>query len=163
MNVAHSLISMAIITVVLIAVGARAEDVPAKLTPPSGSIPVGAYTAAGVQIYACTANGWTFKAPEANLADAEGKIFAKHHAGPTWEATDGSKATGKVRETAPSPVTGAIPWLLLSAEPSGAGALSAVKFVQRINTTGGIGPTGPCPTPGAEQRVPYTAEYVMYR
>jgi hypothetical protein len=146
---------------------ALADDVPAKLMPPAGTAMLGAYAAKGVQIYVCTAkdgtNAWTLKAPDAQLVDAKGVVFAKHYAGPTWEATDGSKIVGKLMETAPSPAAGAIPWLLLSAQSSGQGALDGVRFVQRIKTSGGVPDSPACPEAGAERRVPYAAEYVFYK
>jgi hypothetical protein len=155
------------VSAVLLAGTSMAQDVPAKLTPPAGVTALGAYTAKGVQIYTCTANGtateWRLKAPEAQLVDANGAIFAKHYAGPTWEAIDGSKAIGKVMEVVPAPTAGAIAWLLLSAESSGQGVLSGARFVQRIKTAGGAVQSSTCPEPGAEQRVPYTAEYVFYK
>lgn len=154
-------------TALLLASAAMAQDIPAKLLPPAGALSLGAFAAKGVQIYACAAHGaaneWTFKGPEAQLVDATGTVFAKHYAGPTWEATDGSKIVGKVIATASAPAADAIPWLLLAANSSGNGVLSDVRFVQRIKTGGGVGPTGACSNPGAEQRVPYTAEYVIYK
>jgi hypothetical protein len=156
-----------IVSALLLAGSSMAQEVPAKLMPPAGTMPLGAYAAKGVQIYVCTAQGaaneWVFRAPEAQLVDAKGSIFAKHYAGPTWEAPDGSKIVGKVMATAPAPTGGAIPWLLLSAEASGNGVLAGARFVQRIKTAGGVGPIGACPNPGAEQRVPYEAEYVIYK
>jgi hypothetical protein len=144
-----------------------AQDIPAKLAPPAGAKLVGKYAAKGVQIYNCVAKGvaneWAFKAPEAVLTDAHGKAFAKHYGGPTWETADGSKIVGKVMANAPAPKAGAIPWLLLSVESSGIGVLAGARFVQRVNTVGGVGPTGACPTAGAEQRVDYTADYIIYK
>jgi hypothetical protein len=81
-------------------------------------------------------NEWGFKAPEAELIDAQGSLFAKHFAGPTWEAPDGSKAVGKVLASELAPKAGAIPWLLLSTQPFGPGGLAGVRFVQRVNTSG---------------------------
>ena len=98
------------------------------------------------------ANEWGFKAPEAELIDAQGRLFAKHYAGPTWEAPDGSKIVGKILANEPAPKADAIPWLLLSAESSGSGVLAGARFVQRIDTSGGVGPTGACPTAGTERR-----------
>jgi hypothetical protein len=104
----------------LFAVSAIARDIPAKLAPPQEGPLVGQYAAKGVQIYVCTvkegASEWGFKAPEADLVDAQGRPFAKHCAGPTWEAPDGSKIVGKILASEPAPKTGAIPWMLLSAE-----------------------------------------------
>ena len=152
--------------VVISTVSAPAQ-VPAKLAPPQGEMLLGKYPAKGVQIYVCRVKGatneWDFKAPEAELVDAHGRPFAKHYAGPTWEAPDGSKIVGKVFATEPAPKAGAIPWLLLSAEPPASGMLAGVRFVQRVNTTGGVGPTGTCPTAGMEQRVDYTADYIFYK
>lgn len=144
-----------------------AQDIPAKLAPPSGAKLVGKYAAKGVQIYNCVAKGvgyeWAFKAPEAVLTDAHGNAFAKHYGGPTWEAADGSKIVGKVMANDPAPKAGTIPWLLLSVESSGTGVLAGARFVQRVNTVGGVGPTGACPTAGAEERVDYTADYIIYK
>lgn len=143
------------------------QGIPAKLAPPEGAQLIGKYAAKGVQIYVCStkngANEWTFKAPEAQLTDSNGKLFAEHYAGPTWEAPDGSKIVGKAVANDPAPKADSIPWLLLSAEPSGSGVLAGARFVQRINTSGGAGPTGTCETAGTERRVDYTADYVFYK
>ena len=156
-----------IVLALLLAGSAMAEDIPAKLAPPADAMLLGAYAAKGVQIYVCTARGaaseWAFKAPEAQLVDAKDIVFVKHYAGPTWEAADGSKIVGKMIATAPAPTADAIPWLLLSAVSSGDGVLAGARFVQRIETVGGVGPTGACSNPGAEQRIPYTAKYVIYK
>jgi hypothetical protein len=152
---------------VLSAVSAVARDVPTKLALPQGTALVGKYAAKDVQIYVCRAKGaateWSFEAPEAALVDSEGRPLARHYAGPTWEAADGSKIVGTVLATEPSPKAGAIPWLLLSTKSSASGVLAGVRFVQRDNASGGVGPTGACPTVRTEQRVGYTAEYILYR
>ena len=151
----------------LFAGSAIAQHIPAKLAPPQEGLLVGKYAAKGVQIYVCSvkgvANEWGFKAPEAELIDAQGRPFGKHYAGPTWEAPDGSKIVGKVLANEPAPKAGAIPWLLLSTESSGSGVLAGARFVQRVNTSGGVGPTGACPTAGTERRVDYTADYIFYK
>ena len=148
-------------------VSAVAQDIPAELAPPQGATLLGRYAAKGVQIYVCRAKGvtneWDFKAPEAELTDARGKPFAKHYGGPTWEADDGSKVEGKALVTEPAPKSGAIPWLLLSANSSASGVLAGVRFVQRINTSGRAGPIGTCQTVGSEQRADYTADYIFYK
>ena len=145
----------------------QSQGVPPALAVQQGAVLLGKYAAKGVQIYVCrvkeAANEWAFKAPEATLVDAEGRPFAKHYAGPTWEAPDGSKAVGKLLANEPAPKAGAIPWLLLSAESSASGALAGVRFVQRVNTSGGVAPSGTCPTVGTEQRVDYTADYIFYK
>jgi hypothetical protein len=151
----------------LSAFSAVAQNMPAELAPPPGDTLVGRYAATGVQIYVCHAKSdgskWSFEAPEAALTDAQGKLFARHYAGPTWEAPDGSKAVGTILATEPAPKADAVPWLLLSAQTTGSGVLAGVRFVQRIDTAGGVKPTGACPADGAEQRVAYTADYAFYR
>src|SRR2546429_7872249 len=44
-----------------------APSVPAALAVPEGNRVAFFFDAVGVQIYACTAGGWVFQAPEANL------------------------------------------------------------------------------------------------
>jgi hypothetical protein len=65
-------------------VSAIAQDIPAELALPQERPLVGKYAAKGVQIYVCrvegVANEWEFKAPEAELTDAQGRLFAKHYA-----------------------------------------------------------------------------------
>jgi hypothetical protein len=151
----------------LFVVSAVAQDIPRTLAVPRGGALLGKFAARGVQIYACqvkgTATEWRFKAPEAELFDAQGRQFAKHYAGPTWEAPDGSKVVGTALASEPAPKAGAIPWLLLSTESAASGELAGVRFVQRVNTSGGVGPTGACPTVGTEQRVAYKADYIFYK
>jgi hypothetical protein len=143
-----------------------AQDLPSKLVPPANAVILGEYKAKGVQIYVCTshsgASEWSFKAPEASLFNAQGVLFAKHYAGPTWEASDGSKIVGRVLENLPSPEPDTIPWLLLTVTPTGSGVLANAHYVQRVKTIGGAGPKGACSQPGAEQRIPYSADYIIY-
>ncbi len=159
--------SLPTFALVLFAVSAVAQDVPAELALPQGSTLVGKYAAKGVQIYVCRVKGatteWSFKAPEAELVDAQGRPFARHYAGPTWEAPDGSKIVGTALASEPAPRAGAVPWLLLSTKSAASGVLAEVRFVQRINTSGGVGPTSECLTAGTEQGVDYTADYIFYK
>jgi FtsP/CotA-like multicopper oxidase with cupredoxin domain len=129
--------------------------------------------ATGVQIYECAAKAvqpltyeWTFRAPDAALADGSGHPLGKHFAGPTWEATDGSSVVGELKARDPAPSNTAIPWLLLAAKSTtGTGVLSATKSIQRVQTAGGIAPAEACSAANAAQvaRVPYTAIYYFYR
>ena len=61
----------------------------------------------GDQVYTCKSDAaqftWTLKAPDAQLFDKDGKPFGKHFAGPSWEANDGSRVTGKAVDNKPSP------------------------------------------------------------
>ncbi|TPI51905.1 DUF3455 domain-containing protein [Mesorhizobium sp. B3-1-7] len=166
-TVIESILGRTVAVLALLTVSAVAQGIPAKLEPPQGSTLVGKYAAKGVQIYVCShdgsANEWAFKSPEAELVDAHGKPFAKHYAGPTWEANDGSKIAGKVLASETAPKAGAVAWLLLSTQSPASGTFAGVRFVQRVNTSGGAGPTGACRTVGTEQRVDYTADYIFYK
>ncbi|WP_457422705.1 DUF3455 domain-containing protein [Roseateles sp. P5_E7] len=151
----------------------RPSEVPDNLKPPAGQVLVFEALASGVQIYDCTAKAdgsgpaWAFRAPEAALADRRSNPLGKHYAGPTWEALDGSRVVGEVKERAPSPTPAtAIPWLLLSAKSnSGSGVLAEVRSIQRVQTGGGVEPAEPCTTAklGQPARVAYTAVYYFYR
>ena len=122
----------------------------------------------GIQIYTCKARdahhyAWVLKAPDAVLTGSDGSRIGRHYAGPTWEASDGSKVVGQLLASAASP--GNIPWLLLSAKSTpGKGRFSKVTYVERVFTFGGTAPkTGAdAAHAGAETRVPYTATYIFY-
>ncbi|HIV71186.1 MAG TPA: DUF3455 domain-containing protein [Candidatus Aquabacterium excrementipullorum] len=107
---------------------------------------------------------WAFVGPVATL-NAGGKVVGKYYGGPTWEATDGSKVTGKQVAVSPA-MPGAIPLQLVKANPAeGAGALVGVSYIQRLNTRGGVAPALPCGAAqkGQRQVVSYQADYVFYK
>ena len=147
-------------------------NVPEKLKPPANESLAIIAAAKGVQIYECRAKKdqvavyeWAFVAPEAGLFDARGNRIGRHYAGPHWEATDGSKIAGTVKERADAPAADAIPWLLLSAKSVGAeGAFSKVTSIQRVNTEGGAAPKTGCSqaTAGTQGRIAYTADYYFF-
>jgi len=91
------------------------------VAPPPGSALLLEAVADGVQIYACEAQGslfhWTFKGPEANLFDKQGRQIGTHFAGPTWKMADGSAIVGEVIAKADAPEKNAIQWLLLRPKP----------------------------------------------
>jgi hypothetical protein len=128
----------------------------------------------GVQIYGCVpkkdaagAFEWKLSAPEAELFDEHGLKVAKHFAGPTWEAPDGSRVVGSVVHKLDAPDPEAIPWLsLVSAKNSGpgSGVLGAVTHIVRLDTRGGKAPAVGCDAAhaNAELRVPYEASYYFY-
>lgn len=145
--------------------------VPANLQAPAGAVAYLEALADGVQIYECSPGSdsmyrWALKAPRATLSDRSGGALGKHYAGPTWEARDGSTVVGEAKAQAPSPSSTAIPWVLLAAKSSSAaGTLSEVRFVQRVETVGGVAPAQGCSEATLKQQVevPYTATYVFYR
>jgi hypothetical protein len=148
---------------------ANAQQVPKDLQPPANEQLLLQVHAKGDQIYTCKGDGaqftWVLKAPEAQLTDKSGKPFGKHFAGPSWEANDGSRVSGKAVANAPSPDADSIPWLLVAAAShSGEGVLARVTSIQRVNTKGGKAPASGCDAAhaGQEERAPYSADYVFF-
>ena len=146
-----------------------AQQMPQQLQPHANEELLLQVHAKGDQVYTCKSDGaqfaWTLKAPEAQLFDKDGKPFGKHFAGPSWEANDGSRVTGKAIAHAPSPDSDSIPWLLVDVlSHDGRGALSRATSMQRINTKGGKPPTSGCDAShvGQEVRAPYSADYLFY-
>jgi hypothetical protein len=146
---------------------------PPELQVPTNSSLVLKARGKGVQIYECASKpddahafSWKLKAPEADLFDDHGQKVARHFAGPTWQATDGSSALGTVKAKADAPDPQAVPWLLLTALGKGPGLLAPVLHVQRLDTNGGKAPASGCDAAQAkakaETRVPYEATYYFY-
>ncbi len=152
-------------------------SVPVALAPAADQALWRVLAAEGVQIYRCTntATGpaWVFESPDALLrstdsCDDEGDhpIVGHHYAGPTWEFKDRSTVVGVKAAAAPAPVATAIPWLLLNAvSHAGSGRFTEVTSIQRMDTEGGLAPGTGCDatTINAAVRVPYTANYYLYR
>ena len=154
---------------VILSFSAEGQQVPPQIQAPANEKPLLQVHAKGDQLYTCkegvTQFAWTLKAPDAQLFDKDGKPFGKHFAGPSWEASDGSRVVGKAVANAPSPDADSIPWLLVNiVGHEGSGVLSPVTTIQRINTKGGKAPASGCDTAhaGQELRVPYSADYVFY-
>lgn len=146
-----------------------AQQVPPQLQPPPTEKLFLQVHAKGDQIYTCKADGaqfaWALKAPDAQLFDKDGNPFGKHFAGPSWEANDGSRVTGKAVANTPSPDADSVPWLLVNIiSHEGTGVLSLVTYIQRLNTKGGKAPSCGCDAAraNAELRVPYSADYLFY-
>jgi uncharacterized protein (TIGR03118 family) len=149
----------------------REPELPAvcdRIAVPEGNNVAFRVFAVGFQIYRWDGSAWVFVAPVATLyADAE------HHAqvgthfgtpnGPAWETTSGSKVVEQ-RVDGCTPDTTAIQWLLLhTVSEEGAGVFTGVKYVQRVNTVGGVAPAEAGTFIGEERQVPYTADYFFYR
>jgi hypothetical protein len=152
-----------------LSVSAAAQDAPKQLEPPAGEQLLLQVHAKGDQIYACKSDAgqfaWSLKAPDAQLFDKDGKLFGKHFAGPSWEANDGSRVTGKAVANSPSPDADSIPWLLVTVvSHDGNGVLSRVTSIQRVNTKGGKAAASGCDASqvGKEIRVAYSADYRFF-
>jgi hypothetical protein len=152
--------------------GQPAPFVPEKLAPPAGEHLLATLPAVGVQVYQCRAvkdkagqYEWAFVAPEADLFDGHGMKVGRVYAGPHWEALDGSRVMGALKESMRARSTDAIQWLLLATRSTGPeGAFSKVSSIQRLHTMGGNAPKDGCKqaTQGATVRVPYSADYVLF-
>lgn len=145
-----------------------AGPVSASITPPQGER-VMTLVASGVQTYSCEFDAkhrleWQFRSPQATLFDANGHAAVRHGAGPSWEAEDGSRIVGHVLAQQPSETPASVPQLLLETHgTAGSGALSAVRYVQRVHTVGGLAPKAACSTEHEIGSSPYLADYVFYR
>lgn len=152
-----------------------APEVPSEISAARFQRPILKARGVGAQIYTCRANpgqagdaasyGWVLKAPAASLLDERGATIGRHYEGPTWELNDGSKVVGLAQASVAAPGGDAIPWLRLAVvRNGGAGALAAVRAVQRVETVGGKAPAAGCDA-GAqdtEVRVAYEATYYFY-
>jgi hypothetical protein len=146
--------------------GPKPPEVPEAIQVPAGQQVVLDVAGKGVQIYDCnpTTLAWTFREPAAVLYGRGHHPVGIHFRGPTFESFDGSSVTGTLVASVAAPESGAIPWLLLKAASNqGDGVLADVDYVQRIETQGGVAPTGAC-DPAADRTVavPYRARYVFY-
>lgn len=148
--------------------------VPAAIAVPAGHKVSMTTVGVGEITYECRAKpdvsgayAWAFVAPVATLFNADqSKTIGSYYGGPTWQANDGSKVTGKQLAVSPTPTPNAIPLQLVQAAPaSGAGEMAGVSYIQRLNTQGGVAPSEACnaSTLGAKRQVKYQADYVFYK
>ena len=156
-------------------------DVPTNLQVPAGNRLFRVDHAIGTQNYVCLSTGWgsPVYAPQATLFDDENEQTLTHflspnpeeanEARPTWQDSHDSSAVwaNAIPGASYTPDPTAIPWLLLrvvgrAEGPTGGDRLTGTTFIQRLNTTGGLKPTGAC-SEGARALVPYTADYFFYK
>jgi len=168
--------------------------VPPKLEVDEGFVPFLVGKATGTQNYVClpsasSPSGFAFSlfTPQATLFDDEMGQIITHFFSPnpdedgtiraTWVSScDTSTVWAAVApdgsSTDPAFVEeGAIAWLKLivvgaSDGPTGGDKLSSTKFVQRLNTSGGLAPSYGCSSAadvGKREFVPYRADYFFYR
>ena len=138
-------------------------------TQPSANEQLLLVHAKGYQIYTCKGDAgqstWKLKGPDAQLVDNKGKPFGKHILGPSWEANDGSRVTGKAIANTASPDAKSIPWLLINIiSHEGSGVLSGATTILRLNTKGGRAPASGCDASHVdrEARRPYSADYLFF-
>jgi Protein of unknown function (DUF3455) len=141
------------------------------LQVPAGNKLAGTFNGSGVQIYQCVKKAWTLLEPAATLSERATdngqqkteQATILHFKGPIWVSTvDGSEVGASQVPGAQVTHEDAIPEIVLKAnENNGHGVLDNVSFVQRLNTKGGLAPTGSCDD-GAQQSVPYQAVYQFW-
>ncbi|MDL1861915.1 DUF3455 domain-containing protein [Betaproteobacteria bacterium PRO7] len=139
-----------------------------RIKAPDTVQPVLQLAAAGAQIFRCEKRDdgfvWVFRQPEADLADASGRVVARHGANFSFEHVDGSRLVGTVLGFDEPPQPGNLRWLLLATRNFGEGAFAGVTHVQRVNTAGGMPPPRCEPAQSNRiLRVNFTADFVFYR
>jgi hypothetical protein len=156
-------------------------DVPTNLQAPAGNRLFRAAHAVGTQDYVCISTGWASRAygPQATLFDDENEQILTHFLSPypvgsntfwpTWQDSHDTSTVwaDPIKDASYTPDPTAIPWLLLrvvgrAEGPTGGDKMTGATYIQRVNTTGGLRPTGAC-TEGDKALVPYTADYYFYK
>lgn len=162
--------------------------VPSNIQVPQGSKAYRVGHAFGTQQYSCVFKDsvfqWVLFGPQATLLNDDNQVMTHFLSPnpiengkprPTWEDSHDTSAVwgSKIAESAdPNFVaSGAIKWFLLQvvgaeSGPTGGARMTPTTYIQRLNTSGGVAPSGGCDqsTPaGAMALVPYTADYFFYR
>jgi hypothetical protein len=166
-------------------------DVPENIEAPAGFTAFLKGHAIGTQNYICapaateTGVDWLFLGPQATVFDAAFEQLLTHfpsknpfkadavHA--TWQHSHDSSAAWATRHSGSLDsayvAPGAIEWLLLDVTgsvvgPTGGHKLAGARFIQRVNTVGGVKPPAAECTPAtlnARKLVSYEADYYFYR
>ena len=169
--------------------GVQRPAVPVDLEVDAQSQPYLIGYADGTQNYGCLPLGkgvaWTLLGPQATLFDGSLDQEMTHYLSPNPQEAGIARATWRhSRDTstvwavavatsvdAAYVAPGAIPWLKLEVRgaqygPDGGSKLTPAKFIQRVNTAGGMAPATGCRHAsdiGKRVFVPYTTDYVFYR
>lgn len=139
-----------------------------SIKAPSDREPVLQLSAQGVQIFRCekrdSAFVWVFRQPEAQLADASGKVVGRHGANFSFEHNDGSRLVASITAYDEAPSSADLRWLLMTTRSYGKGAFDGITHVQRVNTRGGM-PPPKCESALSNQilRVDFSADFIFYR
>ena len=163
--------------------------VPETIEPPAGLKLVLVGHAVGTQNYICapastpTGVDWLFVGPQATLFDDYDRQITTHYQSKnplkndalhaTWQHSGDTSAVWATRlrgsTDAAYVAPDAIEWLLLEMSgavvgPFGGDKLAHVKYLQRVNTAGGLKPSTGCTasTVNTRKMVNYTADYYFY-
>jgi hypothetical protein len=161
----------------------QVPGVPAAIALPDGGTLILHALGSGTQNYACRmvvvdggsgeagAPGvWTLTGPSADLLDCNSQVIGHHFASeagasaPEWQTLDGTYVIGhRLAGATPEGGAGSVPWLLLQATShGGTGTLSTTAYIQRLDTDGGVAPSGCDPTEAGALSVPYSADYYFF-
>lgn len=138
------------------------------VTPPDGASLSQTYTGTGHLQFQCVVDKqgyyWRFIAPEIEIRDAAGLLFAKQVADFNFLAADGSSLKSKIASSQKS--SSRIHDVLFETTPRGTqdGALSNIHWVKRTEARGGV-PLSACnrKTLGSFVREPFSAKFSFYR
>jgi hypothetical protein len=163
--------------------------VPTDIQVQAGFKPFLVAHATGTQNYICALVGvqysWVFIGPQATLFNStlQQVLTHFHSTNPsdsnaiqaTWQHSRDSSRVWAVKFTGSTDAAyvapDAIEWLLLEVKgaqlgPTGGAMLMPAKFIQRINTSGGLAPPAADCTAGtikSRRLVPYEADYYFYK
>ena len=149
------------------------KDLPALIQVAAGNKLVLEAQAEGTITYECrkekdplTAYKWAMVSPQAVLKNSEGKEIG-HYSGPParWTLNDDSFVTGSQVAVSPNGNKN-IPLQLVKADMSGGlGELTAITYIQRVNTKGGVAPKSKCSenNEGEKAQVDYSARYRFWK
>ncbi len=138
------------------------------VTPPDDASFSQTYTGTGYLQFQCTVDKhgyyWRFIAPEIEIRDASGQLFAKQVADFTFLAADGSSLKSKISSSQES--SSRVRDVLFETTPRGTqnGVLSHIRWVKRTEAHGGV-PPDKCNrrTLGNFVREPFSAKFSFYR
>ena len=149
------------------------KGLPALIQVAAGNSVVLEALAKGTITYACrkekeplTTYKWIVVGEQAVLSDNEGKEIGTYSGPPArWSVDDKSFVNGSQVAVSPNGAKN-IPFQLVKSDVAGGqGLLTAVSYVQRVNTQGGVAPSKKCSAnnQGDKVEVDYNAEYRFWR
>lgn len=156
---------------------AMTAPVPATIQVPAGNKMVLETLHTGEIKYQCRIKAgtdnqaaWLFIGPDARILKRDGnnsnKDIGRYYGPPaTWEGTDGAKVVGMQVSVAPNGAANIPLQLVKITTSTGAGELAGTTFVQRLNTKGGVAPSGPCTVASLNNTVfvPYQSDYIFWK
>jgi hypothetical protein len=148
------------------------------LTPPAPAVKYAAVLGEGDVVFAARPAApdgklsWTSQGSSlqgtltlaSNLLPEPNKVELKVSPGLVWTASDGGSAETRLIKSYTSPDSGSANWELYEVTRAAAGGiLGGTRYVQRVFTHGGLPPMVAPETPSDTARIPFEAEYILYR